>query len=175
MQAALELFATHGVDSVNIRTIAEKANYTNPALFRHFASKDKLAQALFEACYRKLQAAIVTGARRDGWRGIIKSALELIDEAPDGVHYVLETLRRHWPHLPRELRAASLPSLVRTAITSDQSAGRIRAEIDADMAATVLLGTLGQIARAAHFEKPRKAAASRAAVLGEIIANGIEE
>ena len=38
--AALELFATKGVDGVSIRDIAAASGFSNPAMFRHFESKE---------------------------------------------------------------------------------------------------------------------------------------
>ncbi|MGQ7451850.1 helix-turn-helix domain-containing protein, partial [Streptococcus suis] len=53
MVAALKLFASRGIDGVTIRDIAKETGYSNPALFRHFKTKDELALLLFEACYRR--------------------------------------------------------------------------------------------------------------------------
>jgi AcrR family transcriptional regulator len=175
MHAALDLFATEGVDGTNIREIAERAGYTNPALFRHFSSKDDLALALFETCYRRLQGALAAGGRRAGWRGAVEDAVQLIDEAPEGVHFVLETLRRYWPKLPQDARATPLPAMMRLLIEADARAGNVRADVDPHMAATIVIGALSQLARAAHFDTPKQPPAIRAAVLCAIICRGIEE
>src|SRR5271168_4307440 len=65
LSAALDLFAARGVDGVSIREIASQAGCTNPAMFRHFKSKDALACALFESCYRRLTAGLVLASKRD--------------------------------------------------------------------------------------------------------------
>src|SRR5690242_12675188 len=54
LQTALRLFAAKGVEAVTVRHIAAEAGYTNPALFKYFATKDDLAIYLFERCYARL-------------------------------------------------------------------------------------------------------------------------
>ena len=175
MRAALELFAKQGVDGVNIRRVAEKAGFTNPALFKHFAGKEELAQALFEACYRRLQSALVMGGAENGWRGAVDHSLTLINESPESVHYVIETLFRHWPKLPPKLRAQALPTLMRTLIAADQKRGRLRADVDARMAAIVVLGALAQMARLKLFGDLATSLEEQSAALCGIIAHGIEK
>jgi AcrR family transcriptional regulator len=49
MIQALKLFASPGVEAVSVRDIAAASGFSNPALFRHFSSKEALATALFES------------------------------------------------------------------------------------------------------------------------------
>ena len=56
--SALKLFVQRGLCETTVRDIAANAGYTNPALFKHFESKEALALHLFECCYLSLfQAA----------------------------------------------------------------------------------------------------------------------
>ena len=50
--AAIHLFATKGLTGTTIRDIALKAGVTDGALYRHYASKNEMAQQLF---YRELE------------------------------------------------------------------------------------------------------------------------
>ncbi|MFM2280496.1 MAG: HTH-type transcriptional regulator SrpR, partial [Pseudomonadota bacterium] len=53
ISAALQLFATHGVEASTTREIAMIAGTTERTLFRHFASKNGLVQAAIEAVSRQ--------------------------------------------------------------------------------------------------------------------------
>ena len=57
LRAAMKLFSERGLAATTIRDIAEESGYTNPALYKHFASKEELALHLFETCHRRLWAA----------------------------------------------------------------------------------------------------------------------
>jgi TetR/AcrR family transcriptional regulator, repressor of fatR-cypB operon len=156
--AALQLFASQGVDGVSIRDIAAEAGFSNPALFRHFDSKEALALALFEACYRRLAGVLAgpTGVRTLTLQERIAGCLAMIEASPESVHFVLENLRRYWPQLPEDVRKSGLVGAMRRLVQAEQRAGRVRASIDPQLAGALVLGVLGQMARLAHFnELPR--------------------
>jgi AcrR family transcriptional regulator len=52
-RAAIQLFATRGVDGVSIADIAAAAGVAQGALYRHYRSKDELAGSLFVEAYRR--------------------------------------------------------------------------------------------------------------------------
>lgn len=143
MAAAMALFADRGIDAVTVRDIAAATGYTNPALFRHFPGKDALAQALFEAAYRRLLGAIRSGASEAGLRGATAAALTLIGEAPEAVHFVLENIRRLYHHLPEALRRTSVLGEMRRLVCAERGLDPAQG----DLPAAMVLGTLGQIAR----------------------------
>jgi AcrR family transcriptional regulator len=149
--AALSLFASRGVEAVSVRDIAAASGFTNPALFRHFASKEALARALFEACYRGLVDAMASVAAEDSLRAWLAAVIGEIARAPEAVYFVLENVRLYWRGLPDDLRARNLPALVRERLEREQRAGRLRADLDIPLARTVIDGALAQIARGAHF------------------------
>ena len=154
LTTALELFATHGVDGVTIRDIAARSAFSNPAMFKHFKTKEDLARTLFEACYRQVTFDfIASGADLES---AITRSLSFIEASPDSVHYVLENLRRYWRDMPQDLRSISLLGSMRRLIELEQARGRIREDVDPQISAALVLGMLGQIARMAHFgELPR--------------------
>jgi AcrR family transcriptional regulator len=172
LTAALAMFATRGIDSVSIRDIAESAGFTNPAMFRHFRSKEDLARSLFETCYRRLTSVEAFGgdiplaARMKIW-------LIEIETSPEAVHFVLENLRRYWHGLPKTLRSASLLSTMRRLIEAEQRAGRVRPDVDAQVAAALVLGLLGQIARMAHFNELPKPPSQMAETLWDLLERGL--
>jgi AcrR family transcriptional regulator len=73
LRAAIKLFGQHGLAATTIRDIAKESGYTNPALYKHFVSKEALALYLFETSHRRLGAAVTQPwrARRissESWR-----------------------------------------------------------------------------------------------------------
>jgi AcrR family transcriptional regulator len=53
LDAALEVFATDGVEGVTMRALADAVEYSPPVLYAHFRDKDAIIQ---ELCYRQLRA-----------------------------------------------------------------------------------------------------------------------
>src|SRR5215211_1357373 len=85
LRAALKLFSTRGLASTSVRDIAEESGYTNPALYKHFASKDELALYLFETCHVRVwtrcATAISSGRSfEEKLRAYVAAWLELLDE-----------------------------------------------------------------------------------------------
>lgn len=57
-RAAIDLFAAKGVDGVSIAEIAAAADVSQGALYRHYRSKDELAERLFSLAYRRTGAEL---------------------------------------------------------------------------------------------------------------------
>src|SRR5262249_7644030 len=53
LDAALEVFATEGVEGVTMRALADAIEYTPPVIYAHFRDKDAIIE---ELCYRQLRA-----------------------------------------------------------------------------------------------------------------------
>src|SRR5512143_1021662 len=102
LRAALKLFSTRGLVATSIRDIARESGYTNPALYKHFASKERLALHLFETCHQRLwtrcHAAVTAGASFDDkLDGYIAQVLELVDRHPEAMAFLSENARVLWP------------------------------------------------------------------------------
>lgn len=173
MEAGLALFAERGIDSVTVRDIAERTGFSNPALFKHFPSKDALALALFETCYRRVLAAIVQGDEQRSLADVLAAGLVLVEEAPEAVHFVLENLRRYFRALPPALRATSILGAFRTVVRREQAAGRVAADIDVGLAAAVVIGALGQLARMHHFRELPRPPTAMADDLSRLVFKGL--
>src|SRR3954453_19702883 len=90
LRGATTLFSERGLDGTSIRDIARESGYTNPALYKHFGSKEELALHLFETCHQRLwtkcQAAIAAATTFDDkLDGYIGQVLELVDEHPEAM------------------------------------------------------------------------------------------
>jgi AcrR family transcriptional regulator len=175
LTAALDLFASRGIDGVSIREIAVHAGCTNPAMFRHFDSKEALGYALFESCYRRLASGLVAVSKGDQptLREGLDGCLTMIETSPDAVHFVLENLRRYWRDVPADLRKTSLVATMRNLIILQQKAGMLRASVDPGLATTLVLGVLAQLARMSHFNELSKPAGAMADDLWDLLSRGI--
>ena len=172
LNEGLKLFASRGVEAVSVRDLAKATGFSNPVLFRHFASKEALAAVLFETCYRRLVEALESAAAERGLEAWLAAALQEVSASPEAVLYVLENLKRYFASLPAELQARNLPSQVRTMLTREQQAGRVRDDLNIPLAAILILGALGQLARSAHFRDAPIDAAATADCLARLLSEG---
>jgi AcrR family transcriptional regulator len=148
--AAMKLFADRGLDGTSIRDIARESGYTNPALYKHFASKEELALHLFETCHRRLwtkcQTAIAAAATFDDkLDGYIGQVLELVDEHPETMAFLSENARVLWPKSGLAVRRHTTIGLARSLMDARPRSSRRR--IQADVAAASLQGTLAELTR----------------------------
>jgi AcrR family transcriptional regulator len=152
LRAAMKLFSEHGLDGTSIRDIAEESGYTNPALYKHFASKEELAVHLFETCHRRLwtrtKAAIDAGKSFDDkLGGYIGQVLELVDEHPEAMAFLSDSARVLWPKAGPAVRRQTMIDLARSLMSLAPQSRRGRAAVNADVAAASLQGTLSELAR----------------------------
>src|SRR6476646_3528598 len=90
---ALALFVRDGLCETSVRDIAKVSGFTNPALFKHFRSKDELARYLFERCYLELAElvaqAVASETRFDRkLRAVIDNYMAALDRDSDSILYV---------------------------------------------------------------------------------------
>ena len=150
--AAMKLFAQRGLDGTSIRDIARESGYTNPALYKHFGSKEALALHLFETCHRRLWStchAAVTAAtsfdeKLDGFIGRI---LELVDEHPEAMTFLSENARVLWPKSGSAIRQRTMIGLARSLMDAAPQSRRRGPSIHADVAAASLQGTIAELTR----------------------------
>ena len=152
LRAAMKLFARRGLDGTSIRDIARESGYTNPALYKHFVSKEALALHLFETCHQRLwtrcHAAIAAGTSFDDkLDGYIGQVLELVDEHPDAMAFLSENARVLWPRSGEAVRRRTMIGLARSLMDAAPRSGRGRRRVHADVAAASLQGTLAELTR----------------------------
>jgi AcrR family transcriptional regulator len=172
LSEALKLFASRGVDAVSVRDIARATGFSNPVLFRHFASKEALAAVLFETCYRRLVEVLEAAAATRGLEAWLAAGLAEVSSSPEAVLFVLDNLKRYFATLPPDLQARNVPSQVTAMLRREQTAGRARADLEIRLAAVVIIGALGQLARSAHFGDADFDAADTARGLAKLLADG---
>jgi AcrR family transcriptional regulator len=92
--AALRLFADRGIKATTIRDIAHEAGVTEGALYRHFESKEQLAQSLFGECAASLHGALtasVTGVQGAHKRlsALARAFFQFAEDNPEAYEYVM--------------------------------------------------------------------------------------
>jgi len=152
LRAAMKLFSKHGLAATSIRDIAEESGYTNPALYKHFVSKEELALYLFEICHRRLwtrcHAAIVAAKSFNAkLEGYIGQALELVDEDPEAMAFLSDSARVLWPQSGPAVRRQTMIDLARSLMSAAPRPRRGRSAVNLDVAAASLQGTLAELAR----------------------------
>jgi len=152
--AAMKLFSERGLSSTSIRDIAEESGYTNPALYRHFASKEALALYLFETVYTRIltdldRAMADAGSAQDKLARYIRTTIQLFEAHPAAFLFMNDHLRELWPHVPRRMKQRTLVTQARELVEQVAGAG-IRPE-RLELATAALLGTFAQWARLIHF------------------------
>ena len=152
LRAAMKLFSQHGLAGTSIRDIADESGYTNPALYKHFASKEEMALYLFEACHRRLwtrcHTAIEEAASFEAkLEGYIGQVLELVDQHPDAMAFLSDSARVLWPQAGPAVRRQTMIGLARSLMTAAPRPRSGRSGINPDVAAASLQGTLAELAR----------------------------
>src|SRR5262249_45211214 len=118
----------------SIRDIARESGYTNPALYKHFASKEELAVHLFETCHQRLwtrcNAAIEAATSFDAkLEGYVGQNLQLVDEDPEAMAFLSERacpLAQSGPvgPAPHDDQFGSRPDEPRAATASRRATGQ---------------------------------------------------
>jgi len=172
--AALELFVRDGLCETSIRDIARVSGFTNPALFKHFAGKDALADYLFERCYlelfRLVTSAIATGRTfQEKQQAVVNAYLAALGRDQYSVLFVQDWLRHFWPRMPAEVRRHSILGKIKELLSSGREEGAVTKEIDIHLLTTAWVGTLQQFARARYFGEFRQSTKQLANQLSKLL------
>jgi AcrR family transcriptional regulator len=154
--AALHLFVRDGLCETSVRDIARGSGFTNPALFKHFPTKDALARYLFERCYIEMFRLTVR-AMNSGktfavkQRAVVAAYISALDQDRDAVLFMQDHLRHFWPRMPAAVRKHSILGEVRAMLSAGRRERAVTAQIDLGLLTAAWMGTLQQFARAQYF------------------------
>lgn len=156
MREALRLFAENGLSATSIRDISKATGLSNPALYKHFKTKDELANTLFERLYRShllhLKKEVKTESDfRTKFRAFLKIRLLAYDEQPDAEIYVTDNLRALWPHMPKNMKDRTVLSLLRDIILLGRSEGSVDPDTDITLQLALVVGMLDNVTRQIFF------------------------
>jgi AcrR family transcriptional regulator len=167
LAAAADLFAARGYHAVGIDDIGEAAGITGPGVYRHFASKQALLQALCEiAVSRMIEAA----RSAEGLEALVDLHVGFVVREKALIRV---WLREQWS-LEKDARRASMVQLRRYEDVWREALARRRPDLSADEVALVVSSVLGMLNTTSHVEsrlssEQRHAALARlalAALLG---------
>jgi len=102
-RAALELFVNVGVDAATTREIAESAQVSEGALYRHYKGKDELALALFMETHNRLSVMLAealggTGTLDEKVHAAVAAYCALADEDFLLFSFHLVSLHKYLPY-----------------------------------------------------------------------------
>jgi AcrR family transcriptional regulator len=171
---ALHLFVRDGLCETSIRDIARESGFSNPALFKHFPSKEALAVYLFECCYlelfyllsRAMQSEKIFSARQHAAVNAFMAALE---RDMDSVLFVQESLRHFWPKMPAAVRRLSILGEVHKLLEAGRKEGAVTGSIEIGLLANAWIGTLQQYARVCYFGSLPQPSPAVATALEELL------
>ncbi len=156
LKAALRLFARDGVGGTSVRAIADESGYTNPALFKFFASKEALALHLFEHCYLRLAADLEAAIRperpfKKNLGSVLHAYAACFDEQADAFLFVQDHLREYWPKMPNRVRRKSMIAQLAQLLEQGVREGAVDPKLDRILSIAALTGFMAQFARMAYF------------------------
>jgi AcrR family transcriptional regulator len=156
LKAALALFVRHGPSYPTVREIAAQAGYSNPAIFKYFRTKDKLALYLFRQCYQRVtdefhEAIGLERPFHENLQALLGAYRRMVEEDLDEFLYVTENTRRFWQSLSPELRSRNLGGLLRQVFEKGKADGVIGQEADTELLVVGVVGLLSQFARMLYF------------------------
>jgi len=144
LDAALQCFAYQGYTATRIRDIAERAEVSEAALYRHYPSKEAVAQALFahhlqDFSARLSQIAAAPQPAQERLRDVVRLYLTVYREKPAAFSFVLLNTPTFMPNLP----AGTLYPLdvLEQIIAAGQREGTLR-EGQPNLLAAILMGCM---------------------------------
>ncbi|MEN6404415.1 MAG: TetR family transcriptional regulator [Armatimonadia bacterium] len=142
--AALRLFADRGIKATTIRDIAQEAGVTEGALYRHFESKEQLAQSLFGECAKSLYealAASVADVHGSHKRlcALARAFFEFAQDSPEAYEYVMA---RHHDNVGGLRPDQPLPKDVFVQVIDQGIRDKELRVIDAHLGAAIMIGML---------------------------------
>ncbi len=149
LNSAFKLFSERGFDGVSIRDIAADAGLTNPALYRHYPSKEALGLALYRKSYNAVLDAVV-GRVNPSMSGVemldayIDACVDLHRVKPSPLLFLDQLHTIFWPKVSEEYGEQTLSAFILRCIREGQKAGEIRNDVDAAMLSTVPVGVVSQ-------------------------------
>ncbi|MBN4046661.1 TetR/AcrR family transcriptional regulator [bacterium AH-315-P15] len=155
LRAALKLFAARGIDGVTIRDVAAEAEFTNPALYKHYKSKEAMAADLFETCYREMVARMEPALKSDltfhrALDHYLSTLMELYEDAPEALDFVNDNLPRFWPEMPKELKSRTQVTHVRELLKQGRKEGAVTKDQPLEMQVVFVMGMINQLSRMAR-------------------------
>ncbi len=152
LHAAMELFREQGLDGPSLDSICERAGKTRGAFYVHFPDRDALLVAVMDRMGQLFLDAVLRSGEGDGLADLV---LRFARAVPEGGFPLMQSDSAVRPH--QLLQACARSAVVReryrallslcaerlaAAIRRDQERGRLRGDVDAPIAARLLVAAV---------------------------------
>jgi len=153
LREALRLFTEKGLCETSIRDIGAAAKLSNPALYKHYESKDALAQELFVSCYRWLHSALEKVVRGEcesfatQFAAYTSTFFQQFERAPEVVIYLSDNIQHFWPEVQADVAGDTFVEQINRMLTSAIDREEISDELDIDLTSAIIIGGIQQLSR----------------------------
>lgn len=153
LRAALRLFTERGLCETSIRDIGAAAGLSNPALYKHYASKDALAQDLFVFCYRWLHSALekVVGGEFESFAAQFaaysSAFFQRFETAPEVVIYLSDNIQHFWPKIREDVAGDTFIEQINRMLCAAIDRREISDDLDVDLSSAIIIGGIQQLSR----------------------------
>jgi TetR/AcrR family transcriptional regulator len=168
VSAALELLATTPLEHLTTRHIAERVGVTQPALFRHFRSREALLLAVVQQARLGLSSQVtqllsVPAAALDRCDALAALLAQFVDSHPGLPRLLFADIAFDAPELRLAVRqlVGMQQTLVAMLVVDAQKDGLARADIQADAAATLFVAMIQGLALQGLLQGPPQLAPMR--------------
>jgi len=153
LHAALRLFTEKGLCETSIRDIGSAAELSNPALYKHYESKDALARELFVFCYRWLHSALekVVGGEFESFAtqfaAYSSRFFERFETAPEAVIYLSDNIQHFWPEVQTDVAGDTFIEQINRMLASAIDREELSDDLDTDLTSAIIIGGIQQLSR----------------------------
>jgi AcrR family transcriptional regulator len=153
LRAALRLFTEKGLCETSIRDIGAAAGLSNPALYKHYESKEALARELFVSCYRWLHSSLEGVVRGDfdsfptQLAAYSSAFFEHFEATPEAIIYLSDNIQHFWPDVQAEVAGDTFIAQINRMLASAVDRDEISDDLDVDLTSAIIIGGIQQLAR----------------------------
>jgi len=178
LEEGLRLFAERGLSATSIRDIAAATGYSNPALYKHFKTKDALAVVLFEFSYRELSKRVSLAMKStDGFiqkfSAYINAFAKFYDDHPAAAVFISNNLAALWPQVSKQFREQTIITLTRELLLQGKHEGLVSVDGKLTLQLVLVTGMLTQMIRQLFLGEMKGSAESYARDVEEILRKGL--
>ncbi|MCP4380597.1 MAG: TetR/AcrR family transcriptional regulator [Hyphomicrobiales bacterium] len=178
LEEGLRLFAERGLSATSIRDIARATGYSNPALYKHFATKEALALTLFERTYGELMTRVSFDVKQESgfasrFRAYVAAFIGFYDDHPHAMIFVTDNLPVLWPQVSEGMRRRTIITMTRELLKQGRQEGLVTKGADLPLQLILVIGTLGQLTRQLYLRAMEGPAAKHAAGIEQMLRAGL--
>ena len=148
LRAALELFTEKGIHATTTKDIARRAGVSEGALYRHFSSKQELAEDLYLTHLSHFTALLDKSvlphrAFKDRMEALVTGCFRFFDEDRTLFTYLILSEHNELGRTTRRVR--HIRHLVRDVLTEGRASGEVR-EGDLELLGALVIGAVIRVA-----------------------------